>query len=420
MNKSYPKYLKRNAIKHTIEPVPHKEFSQIVVIPVLDELEYITETLNSIADNSKESLEDTAIIVVVNNSTSASIEQVENNLELLRMFREGDVACSSKLNLFWIDAASTGNEIQGDGGVGTARKIGMDGMLPYLNDDALIFSLDADTIVSNNYIAAARKWFNSNKEISTAVIHFEHRFDNDHTKQAIIDYELFMRQFTIGLRYVDSWYDYYSIGSAIVIRSTDYVKAGGMRIKNGGEDFYFMQAARKIGLVGEIHDTTVYPSARVSDRVDFGTGPKMQQIVDGDEIFGYNPAVFSAIKSVFDVLNGLECETFEQLTEIMEKKLDTVVWSFFESSNFGNVWRKVYKNTPKKNEKIVGAFHIWFDALRTLRFVHHIEEFAPDKYGRIPISEAFKKMSDNYNICIPLDAFESHETLLSWIRNNRM
>lgn len=420
MNKSYPKYLRRNVIEHVIEPAPHGTFSQLVVIPALDELDYVEKTLESIAANSSESLSDTAVVVVVNNSDKTSEEKVANNQEQLRRFRENEVECAAKLNLFWIDASSEGCAIQGDGGVGTARKIGMDGMLPFLHEGALIFSLDADTLVSNNYISASRTWLDNNPDVATAVIHFEHRFDNEHTRSAIVDYELFMRQFTIGLRHVDSWYDYYSIGSAIVIRSVDYVKAGGMRIKNGGEDFYFMQAARKIGAVGEIHDTVVYPSARVSDRVDFGTGPKMQQLVDGDEIRGYNPSVFTAMRKVFDIVERLTLETFENLADMLEAELDEVSWGFFDASNFHNVWRKVHRNTPKSREKIIEAFHIWFDALRTLRFVHHIEESGDTRYARIPISDAYRQMSELYCMEIPDEAFAYHETLLTWLRDNRL
>lgn len=420
MNKSYPKYLSRNIVTHKIEPKPEHKFSQLVVIPALDELEYIQDTLNSLNNNSSESLTSTAVVVVVNNSTTTSNDKVQNNQKLLKLFREGMADNFKNLNLFWIDASSPGNEIQGDGGVGTARKIGMDGMLSYLDDDSLIFSLDADTLVSDNYIVATREWFDNNKSYSAAVIHFEHRFDNEYAVDAIVDYELFMRQFIVGLRNIGSWYNYYSIGSAIVIRSTAYIKAGGMRVRNGGEDFYFMQATRKIGLIGEINNSVVYPSARFSNRVNFGTGPKMQEVVKGCEILGYNPNVFEAIRSIFNVVNNLESETFEQLTEIMSTELEPVVWSFFESSNFGNVWRKVYKNTPKVKEKIVVAFHIWFDALRTLRFVHHIEENAPDKFKRIPVSEAFRHMSKLYNINIPENAFDSHKKLLIWLRKHRM
>ena len=420
MNKSYPKYLKRNVIDHIIEPIPSRKYSQLVVIPALDELEYVEDTLNSIAGNSAESLLDTAVIVVVNNSANTPNEKVDNNQELLRLFRTHVLDCATKINLFWIDASSTGLEIQGDGGVGTARKIGMDGMLPFLTNEALIFSLDADTLVSDNYLSAARGWFDDNPTIPTGVIHFEHRFDSDNTKQAIIDYELFMRQFTIGLRQINSWYDYYSIGSAIVIRSVDYVKAGGMRIKNGGEDFYFMQAARKIGSVGGINSTTVYPSARVSDRVDFGTGPKMQQLVDGDEIRGYNPEVFQTTLSLFKIVDRLDPEQFEFLSEAFEAELPIVACQFFSDSNFNKVWGKVYRNTPKTVEKLVGAFHIWFDALRTLRFVHHLEEGDPVTYGRIPIADAYRCMADLYQLGIPDEMYATHESLLIWLRDNRM
>ena len=63
------------------------------------------------------------------------------------------------------------------------------------------------------------------------------------------------------------------IGSAMSFRVNAYKKAGGFKVKNAGEDFYTMQQIKKIGIICSWLGNTIYPSARISDRVVFGTGP---------------------------------------------------------------------------------------------------------------------------------------------------
>ena len=48
-------------------------------------------------------------------------------------------------------------------GVGTARKIGMDFILKYAKQDSLIFCLDADTMVKNNYLDKVIKHYKKSK-----------------------------------------------------------------------------------------------------------------------------------------------------------------------------------------------------------------------------------------------------------------
>ncbi len=84
----------------------------------------------------------------------------------------------AKLKLGYIDASSKGNEIpQNSGGVGMARKIGMDMALRLLKKNSaprnLILSLDADTLVRNNYLSAIKNYFTS--KVKTAIVAYEHQ-----------------------------------------------------------------------------------------------------------------------------------------------------------------------------------------------------------------------------------------------------
>ena len=71
-------------------------------------------------------------------------------------------------------------------------------------------------------------------------MNFAHRSGkNDVEHAAIKIYENFMRYYVRGLEFAGSPYAFYALGSAIICRAEAYVKAGGMRARNGGEDFLF-------------------------------------------------------------------------------------------------------------------------------------------------------------------------------------
>ena len=157
-----------------------ENISQVVVIPAYTEREMLFSTLASIAQNPPSSLEYSFILCVINNKDNSPPAAIKNNLETIKylealvkkkllgklntdqelyslLLNLSDV----KLKLGYIDASSRGYEIpQNAGGVGMARKIGMDMALRLLKKSSaphnLILSLDADTLVQNNYLSAIK------------------------------------------------------------------------------------------------------------------------------------------------------------------------------------------------------------------------------------------------------------------------
>ena len=134
-----------------------------------------------------------------------------------------------------------------------------------------------------------------------------------------------------------------------------------------------------------IENALVRPSARPSDRVPFGTGPKVREIVDGHELLFYNPEIFKNLKILLDTVNNLtKPEEFRDLPKILSVNCGEEVQKFFKKYNFETVWEKVFKNTKFQTVYLKKSFHIWFDAFRTLKFVH----FCENKYPRVSSSEA--------------------------------
>ncbi len=179
-----------------------ENISQVVVIPAYAEREMLFSTLASIAQNETSSLESSFILCVINNKSNSPPAAVTNNLDtmnyleaLVRKKPLRKLASSQELNhilqflaetklkLGYIDASSKGYEIpQNVGGVGMARKIGMDAALQLLRNGSavhnLILSLDADTLVQKNYLSVIKNYFT--QKVKTAIVAYEHQMPLNH------------------------------------------------------------------------------------------------------------------------------------------------------------------------------------------------------------------------------------------------
>ncbi len=417
------KYLSKVTRRNQIEPEPVKHFRHVVCIPALAETDTIDKTIASLRQALSFTDSSVMVLVVVNNSISASIEDKNDNQLLLQNFRNNTGDISAGLlpgkELFWIDAASRGNEVLSSGGVGEARKIGFDAALPYLsqNNQSLLFSLDADTLVDKNYITAAEQCFAANPSLACAVFNFEHQLSGDVLiDSAIADYELYMRYYVMWLLLVGSPYGYYALGSAMVCQFDAYIRAGGMREKNGGEDFYFLQALRKIGMIDKIDATTVYPSSRASDRVPFGTGPKIRQILDGSNVAFHNPAIFLILGDFYkqSIINFHENNMLNLEANVSKNSCEEMR-NFLNDNNFHNNWLAICKNHGKSQSQMYKALHQWFDAFKILKFVHYCERNV-SHYPALNAVDGFKKLFSVADIAVDGKVFHSNKDLLKAVR----
>ena len=397
------KYLKRIQIKRDVESNDFgvlNKYKMVIVIPVYGEYDYIGKTLYSLSLNNAHHLNITQILLVINNPSKREDERyVKENQVLLNDLRKNifqQKHCLQNLNLFWIDASSCELELPGEGGVGMARKLGMDSALTYLNwnNDPIIISLDADTLVENNYLEAITCFFDKYKEISGASINFKHLPGAiPEEERAIREYEFSIRYYVDKLKWAGSPYAYHAIGSALACRAETYIRAGGMKLNRGGEDFYFMQALRKLDNILEITDTTVFQSARPSNRVPFGTGPRVQQHINGIELKLYNPKIFEVLKSTLIKANCWIKSGDVVAPKQFADSLLPEAREYLLLLKFDLIWPNILKNSVKDEnnlsesdkEQLITAFHVWFDAFRTLKFVHYLGKIYPNKYQKIPI-----------------------------------
>ena len=350
------------------------DFSAVVVIPALAEGGHLFLTLESLARNPPEALRHTLVLVVVNHREDAAPEEKADNHAVLHRLAAGE-GVPPGLHLAWVDAASPGRELSAkDGGVGLARKIGFDLALASLDWglNPVLAALDADTLVRPDYLPALQGHFRGARE-GGAVIPFRHQQGAGAAGETAIGrYELFLRHYVLGLSLAGSPYAFHTVGSTMACRAEAYVRAGGMNRRPAGEDFYFLQQLAKTSGVGAVRGTVVFPSARPSGRVLFGTGPVVARLLAGerDAVRFYPPESFRLLGDWLR-LAALGWEEAGEVLQGRAEEISPALAEFLSAAGFAAAWDRLARNHRHREQRL-RAFHGWFDGLRTLRLIHHL------------------------------------------------
>jgi hypothetical protein len=319
--------------------------------------------------------------------------------------RKGDLEriVGSGIRLGCIDASSADAEIpERDGGVGTARKVGMDAALAVLDgrgpDGGVICCLDADTLVMENYLSAVHAHF-SRSDDPAAVAGYAHQKPADPMLLAgICCYEIFLRAYVMGLSFAASPYAFHAIGSTMSCTARAYAAVRGMNRRKAAEDFHFLDKLAKIRKVGHIRTTTVFPSSRSSDRVPFGTGQRMLRFMNGgtDEYRLHDSQIFAILR---EWLSSMEADPDRGTEAILTaaRKIHPDLKAYLDLSRFAIDWPVIRRNCPD-DEHLRRQFHVWFDGLKTLRLVHHLSRSA---FPPVPMFEGLRGLLDRMGQTIP-------------------
>ena len=362
-------YLKKRGISGPwkIKPLINRTFNQAIVIPSYSEFEFLPDTLESINQNKPELLNQTLVLVVVNNANNSPQSIKDNNQLTIRKINRNNYQFPHAV----IDAASSGLELPlKHAGVGLARKIGMDLVLPHLlSSKSLIFCTDADTKVSPDYLSKVTQYFDSHNT-SAAVIGFDHLQSEDSAiNDAIGKYENFLKTTAEKMKNAGSPYGYVSMGSTIVCTAEAYCAVGGMSRKKATEDFYFLQELTKYCGVHNIPETLVFPSPRPISRVYLGTGYRMEQIQKGFDITNlyYSDDAYRYLSKWLQ-LGGHAWEN--SLNDLLKdiKSIHPNLIGFLKIEGIETIWSKIQNNAPSELH-FKEQFHRWFDGLKTIRFL---------------------------------------------------
>jgi len=330
-----------------------------VAIPVMDERDFIPEVLEAL---QRQHYPYFTVTVCVNQpdhwwGDPDHLTTCLNNAGTLIYLRT-----VSGFTLEVIDRSSRGLGWQGkQHGVGWARRTVMEHIERRAEPSDIILSLDADTLFSEHYLESVAQTFMDYPEATALSVPYYHELPEDQcAARAILHYEIYMRYYFLNLWRIKSPYAFTALGSAMAIPLWAYRKVGGMTPKLSGEDFYFLQKLRKAGTLVSWTREKVFPAARFSSRVFFGTGPAMiRGAADDWESYPIYPfRLFDEIASGYDRFPEMFIHAVETpVTKFLSELLD-------DEDPFARL-----RNNSREVNQFIRACHEKFDGLRILQYL---------------------------------------------------
>jgi hypothetical protein len=366
------RYLHKHAEPQTITyagRVTHP-YARSVVIPTYDE---ISDCISNVFRHIDAS--DTLVIAVVNAPDNADPAPLARTRTLLN-----EISNANPQHLLVVDCVSPGSTLAAKSGVGLARKLGTDIALQLYVDDKIgspwIYQTDADAVLPADYF--------STKLCGAGAVVFGHTHvsSDPHLACAARLYDLHMTHYLNGIRAAGSSYAYPTLGSTIVVHARAYASVRGYPKRNAGEDFYLLNKIAKVANVVHQPKTQVELQARASSRVPFGTGPALAKIFAGLEsdptgqfYLSYHPASFTLLAQALTYLENFAADLLvpSDLSANTEK-----IAAILSTLRFDKVRLTIagkYDSTERRRE----ILQQWFDAAKTLRFIHEARRFYADQ-----------------------------------------
>ncbi len=352
-----------------------KTYQNILIIPCFDEAE------NFLDQVLPRGITDVLVIVVVNAPQNALEESLTRTARLMgsltgassRMIQVIPYSGTHNVDVLVIDRASNGRRVPPRQGVGLARKIGADISLKLYQQGLIaepwLHSTDADVTLPEAYFTTRLE----PEAVNLFGFHHKSQDPRLHAKGQL--YETYLRYYVNRLRYAGSPYAYHALGSTMAIPVLAYAKVRGFPKRNAGEDFYLLNKLAKVGPIHALLVPEIELQSRASTRVPFGTGPAIIRMPEDPACYlSYAPECFDELKALLDNLRCAQPGRPWQNLAAADKALQTL--GFFEF--FARAQRQF--KSPATLQK---ALHQWFDAFRTLRFIHEIRR----TYVDVPLLE---------------------------------
>jgi hypothetical protein len=359
------------------------------------------------------------VIAVVNATNEAPAATHESNARLLRVLADRlvprqelpalELSPGSALlgrlgsfDLLVVDRASPSKRMPTGQGVGLARKLGMDIalLLHQLGgvSSPWLATTDADAHPPAGYFpaisAVAPRSADGVRRVALTLPFWHTPAGDAAIDRATADYELSLRYYTLGLAAAGSPYAYESMGSSIAVLAPAYAEVRGFPRRNAGEDFYLLDKLAKVGALHRPPCEPIRLRSRTSDRVPFGTGRKVGEIVgNGGALSTYHPRVFELLRVTLGALrHAVATRDAEALPSQLKAQLDPgtngAVSSALEELQAFEALREMLGASPDARVR-ERRLLTWFDALRTLRFIHLTE--VPAGLPRLPLYEALAR-----------------------------
>jgi hypothetical protein len=370
-------------------------FGHAVVVPAYGEAQSLFDTLGSIPRGPRG---ETLVVVVLNARADSPASVHEANRASGARLAEAAKASAdlgseppiSALRypngtVVVVDRSGPGRHLPEGQGVGLARKIGNDFVLRLHAAGRIaspwIHNTDADTLLAND--AFDQTGALEDAGLAAALYFFEHRFhaDPDLALAARL-YEISLRYYVLGLAWAESPYAYEAMGSCIAIRPRAYAAVRGFPRKNAAEDFYVLDKLAKVGTIARLSGAPFRLDGRVSDRVPFGTGKALSQLLGRKGALAgfrlYHPAAFAhlgawlrSIDAVAASGGRLEAALDELPRGNPYFRTELLVASLEKMGAFDALREAIGRSGDAATLR--RHAHTWFDAFRTLKLIRALQ-----------------------------------------------
>lgn len=409
------RYLARHALAPAqIAESPQPSLGLVVVIPALAE-PALVDTLESLGCCEPAGCA-VEILVVINGAEDSPAAVQRANAKSLEEVRRW--ASSNDTAMFRTHALYFPRLAPRTAGVGLARKLGLDEAVRRLtcagNPAGVLACLDADCTVSIEYLRALERHFERNPGSDACTLPFEHNLEHTASageREGIATYELSLRYVVQGLRYSGHPGALHTIGSCMAVRGGAYQAQGGMNRRKGAEDFYFLNKFMRVGRVTECEAGCVYPSARISGRVPFGTGAAMAEWSGGTgvpERLVYAPETFRDLRSFLQGVDGLYAasarksapalnSTLPASWETSLEELPPPLRAWLDHAAFAHRIQEINRNSASL-AGFRSRFFQWFDRFRVMKCAHYLRDHG---YAQQPVVVAARHLLTMSGVAVP-------------------
>jgi hypothetical protein len=386
--------LQRYLQRHTETGLPSHGFTQsrwqqVLVLPAYRESPSLLPQLQQLPRGPGRSL----VILVLNRPDSDSNPQANSDLraaiqeQTMQGLDPGSIPLAllnSHTDLYLHDMEALCGPTRKSKGVGLARKTGCDLALQWMVTGAIdsqwICCIDADATLPQDYFD---QLCSAAPDAVAAVFPFRHVPGGDQTcDTATALYELRLRHYVLGLEFAGSPYAYHTLGSCLAVRANSYAQVRGFPQRAAAEDFYLLNKLAKLGPIARLPGSCVQLQSRHSSRVPFGTGPAVKAIVDAGHpedvrIFDH-PRCFEALKALLASLPELAQSPGQDIPLLLVSQgLDPAVAGQSQKALEAQGVQAALAHCQRQSTssaQFQRQFHQWFDAFRTLKFVHAIRD----------------------------------------------
>ena len=374
------------------------------------------------------------MILVINEPEAAAQKVSQNNLALAAAVQkqftalwksESDPGISlwqdplAERDVLLVDRCSEGRKLPPRGGVGVARKIGVDLAVSLIHrqliGSAWIHCSDADVQLPETYFTCSNRLEDNGSEFSALVYPFSHCANQKLSESTEVYlatrlYELSLRYYVAGMKYAGSPYAFHTIGSTMAVNAVHYAKVRGFPKREAGEDFYLLNKLAKVGRVVELEaDSNCEPiliASRRSDRVPFGTGAAVNKITTFscplDEFLFYDPEVFEFLKLWLQALPAIWQSRSTELTGnsfALESENQhhlercEALLAGLKGIKTEQALEHAFRQS-KSVEQFIRQMNTWFDAFRTLKLIHALRDnYLPSiRYTQLESRPVFQQL----------------------------